>query len=146
MDQTAITQLEIQVAIPLLVGLVAIGLAWIRKRLNLQADSTNAQLEAVANTAIQTAVTNFAGKVAHGFVNGELTKDKAVANLQSYLADSVGGSMSRLKPSADVLETMLLGKIAQIAGPELVEHVEDGRNRESPLPIPFISQRKEVGV
>lgn len=116
MDTNALTQFELQVAIPLLVGLVGVGLAWVRKRLDLQADSTAAQLDAVANTAIQDAVGNFAGRVAGSLAAGTLTQATAVTQLRSYLAQTVSDSVSRFPLSDTALTTMLLGKAAAVAG------------------------------
>lgn len=106
-----ILQLEFQVALPLLVGMVGIALAWIRKRLDLQEASTDAQLEAGANATIQTAAANFAGKVSAGLADGSLTLDTAVEQLTSYLHATAKESMARLRPSQEALTTILLGKL-----------------------------------
>lgn len=111
-----VLQFEAQVALPFLVGMVGIALAWIKKRLNLQAESTGAQLQAVANATIQTAVGNFAGKVANGVATGAITPANATAQLTDYLKTEAADSMARLKPSPAAIETMLLGKLATAAG------------------------------
>lgn len=116
MDSDALTQLEVHVAIPLLIGLVGIGLAWVKKQFNLQVDSTDAQLDAVANAAIQSAIGNFAGKVAGALAAGTLTQATAVTQLQAYLQDTVADSVARFPLSDTALTTMLLGKAAAIAG------------------------------
>ena len=116
MERDTLTQIELQVAIPLLVGLVGIGLAWVKQRLNLQADSTASQLDTAANTAIQDAAGNFAGKVAGALAAGTLTHATAVTQLRGYLADTVADSVKRLPLSDTALSTMLLGKAAAIAG------------------------------
>ena len=114
--ESTLVQLELQVAIPLLVGLVGIGLAWLRQRLELQSDSTAAQLDATANAAIQGAVANFAGKVAAGLSTGSLSRTTALAQLRDYLGETVADSVSRFPISDSALTTMLLGKVAAIAG------------------------------
>lgn len=116
MDDNALTQLELQVALPLLVGLVGIGLAWIKQRLKLQVDSTAAQLDATANAAIQGAVSNFAGKVAGALAAGTLTQTTAVSQLRGYLGETVAESVARIPLSDTALTTMLLGKAASVAG------------------------------
>ena len=114
MDATTLTQLEVQVAIPLLVGMVPIGLELLRRKLNLQADSTAAQLDAVANTAIQGAVANFAGKVSGALSAGTLSRTTAVAQLRGYLAETVADSIARIPMSDTALDTMLQGKRAAL--------------------------------
>ena len=114
--ESTLVQLELQVAIPLLVGLVGIGLAWLRQRLELQSDSTAAQLDATANAAIQGAVANFAGKVAVGLSSGTLSRASAVSQLRDYLGETVADSLARLPVSDNALTTMLLGKVAAISG------------------------------
>ena len=114
--ENTLVQLEIQVAIPLLVGLVGIGLTWLRQRLELQSDSTAAQLDATANAAIQAAVANFAGKVAAGLSTGTLSRGTALTQLRSYLCETVADSMARFPLSDTALTTMLLGKVATVVG------------------------------
>ena len=114
--ESTLVQLELQVAIPLLVGLVGIGLAWLRQRLELQSDSTAAQLDATANAAIQSAVSNFAGKVAAGLSAGTLSRATALAQLRDYLGETVADSLARFPVSDSALTTMLLGKVAVVAG------------------------------
>ena len=114
--ENTLLQLELQVAIPLLVGLVGIGLTWLRQRLELQSDSTAAQLDATANAAIQGAVANFAGKVAAGLSAGTLSRVTAVTQLRDYLGETVADSLARFPISDNALTTMLLGKVAVIAG------------------------------
>ena len=111
-----LTQIEIQLGIPLAVGLIGIGLAWTRRRLNLQEGSTAAQLNQAANAAIQHAVANFAGLVAADLANGALTRANAVTRLRGYLLSTVTDSYQRLNPAPETLATMLVGKLAQLAG------------------------------
>ena len=116
MDSTALTQLELQVALPLLAGMAGIGLAYLRQRLHLQADSTAAQLDATANAAIQSAVGNFAGTVAGALAAGTMTPAVAIQQLPGYLAKTVADSVARIPLSDTALTTMLLGKVAAVAG------------------------------
>lgn len=93
-------------------GMVGIGLAKAEQLLHIQAS-------AVANTAIQNAVGNFAGKVAADVAAGRITMEQvrtgaALPALAKYAAETVSESMDRAGVTPATLQTMLVGKVAPL--------------------------------
>ncbi len=103
-------------------ALLAVGIAWISKHLGLSAAAAQ---DSAANSAIQGAVTNFAGKVLGDVADGKLTlaavkSGAAGRELMDYAASTVGDSLTRLAVTPQTLSTMLVGKVNALVAPALI--------------------------